>query len=122
MALTDAAVKNAKAGLKPVKLFDERGLFLLVTQAGGKWWRLKYIVLLQFDSAAKPSSIQSRLKHCRATLRRIVSYQTKLVLPRTYRRPHSAKSSLTKFSTMHLSFLLGSTAHHEAGNHLQATD
>ena len=42
MALTDAAVKNAKAGLKPVKLFDERGLFLLVTQAGGKWWRLKY--------------------------------------------------------------------------------
>lgn len=42
MALTDTAVKNAKPGDKPAKMFDERGLFLIVTPAGGKWWRLKY--------------------------------------------------------------------------------
>ncbi len=42
MALTDTAAKNAKPGAKPVKLSDEKGLFLLVTPAGGKWWRLKY--------------------------------------------------------------------------------
>jgi integrase len=42
MPLTDTAIRNAKPGAKPVKLFDERGLFLLVTPAGGKWWRLKY--------------------------------------------------------------------------------
>ena len=23
-------------------MFDERGLFLIVTPAGGKWWRLRY--------------------------------------------------------------------------------
>ncbi|QOY95723.1 integrase arm-type DNA-binding domain-containing protein [Massilia sp. UMI-21] len=40
--LTDKAISNAKPGAKPVKLFDERGLFLLVTPTGGKWWRLKY--------------------------------------------------------------------------------
>ncbi|MDQ1919402.1 tyrosine-type recombinase/integrase [Massilia pseudoviolaceinigra] len=40
--LTDKAVISAKAGEKPLKLYDERGLFLLVTPAGGKWWRLKY--------------------------------------------------------------------------------
>ncbi len=42
MPLTDTAVRNAKPGDKPAKMFDERGLFLIVTPAGGKWWRLRY--------------------------------------------------------------------------------
>ncbi|KXB29275.1 integrase [Dechloromonas denitrificans] len=42
MALSDAAVRNAKPGEKPVKLADEKGLFLLVTPAGAKYWRQKY--------------------------------------------------------------------------------
>jgi hypothetical protein len=42
MPLSDTTIRNAKAGVKPAKLFDERGLFLLVTPTGGKWWRLKY--------------------------------------------------------------------------------
>lgn len=42
MALTDTAIKNIKPGPKPAKLFDGGGLFLLVTPAGGKLWRLKY--------------------------------------------------------------------------------
>ena len=42
MPLTDTAVRNAKPGEKQGKLFDGRGLFLLVTPSGGKWWRLKY--------------------------------------------------------------------------------
>ena len=33
---------EAKAKDKPHKLFDEKGLFLLVHPKGGKWWRLKY--------------------------------------------------------------------------------
>ncbi|NJD05586.1 MAG: DUF4102 domain-containing protein [Methylococcaceae bacterium] len=42
MPLTDTAIRNAKPGEKPVKLADEKGLFLLIVPAGGKWWRLKY--------------------------------------------------------------------------------
>lgn len=42
MPLTDAAVRSAKPGAKPRKLADSGGLFLLMTPAGGKWWRLKY--------------------------------------------------------------------------------
>ncbi|MDA8364707.1 MAG: integrase arm-type DNA-binding domain-containing protein [Gammaproteobacteria bacterium] len=42
MALTTAALRNAKPGEKPTKLFDERGLFLLITPPGGKWWRFRY--------------------------------------------------------------------------------
>ena len=42
MPLTDIAIKKSRADAKPLKLFDSGGLFLLVTPAGGKWWRLKY--------------------------------------------------------------------------------
>lgn len=42
MPLTDTGVRNAKPGEKPVKLFDERGLFMIVTPAGGRWWRFRY--------------------------------------------------------------------------------
>jgi len=40
--LTDAKVKNAKPGTKSVKMADGRGMYLLITPAGGKCWRLKY--------------------------------------------------------------------------------
>ena len=40
--LNDAQYKGAKPGEKPCKLFDSGGLFLFVTPAGHKSWRLKY--------------------------------------------------------------------------------
>lgn len=42
MALTDVAIRNAKPCAKAYKLTDSAGMFLLVTPAGGKLWRLKY--------------------------------------------------------------------------------
>ena len=42
MPLTDTAIKKAKAGAKPVKLSDSRGLYLLVGPNGSKLWRWKY--------------------------------------------------------------------------------
>ena len=42
MALSDTALRNAKPTEKPFKLYDERGLYLIVNPNGGKWWRLKY--------------------------------------------------------------------------------
>jgi integrase len=40
--LTDTAIRNAKPREKPFKLFDGGGLYLEVSPAGGKLWRLKY--------------------------------------------------------------------------------
>lgn len=40
--LTDTKVRTIKPSGKPQKLFDGGGLFLLVSPAGGKLWRLKY--------------------------------------------------------------------------------
>jgi integrase len=42
MPLTDTAIRNAKPGEKPVRLFGGGGLYLEVSPTGGKWWRLKY--------------------------------------------------------------------------------
>jgi len=44
VALTDVAIRNAKPGAKPIKMADGGGMFLLITPAGGKLWRLKYRV------------------------------------------------------------------------------
>lgn len=42
MALSDVVIRNTKPGTKPIKLTDEKGLFLLVTPNGGRYWRQKY--------------------------------------------------------------------------------
>ena len=53
MPLTDTAIRNAKPGEKPVRLFDGGGLYLEVSPTGGKWWRLKY----RFDGKEKRLSL-----------------------------------------------------------------
>jgi integrase len=40
--LTETAIKAAKPREKPYKLYDDRGLYMLLSPAGGRWWRLKY--------------------------------------------------------------------------------
>jgi hypothetical protein len=40
--LSNIEIKNAKGGLKPVKLADGGGLYVLVTTQGSKLWRLDY--------------------------------------------------------------------------------
>src|SRR5689334_821948 len=42
MSLTSLAVTKAKPREKQYKLADERGLYLLVTPSGGRYWRLDY--------------------------------------------------------------------------------
>ncbi|WP_026688130.1 tyrosine-type recombinase/integrase [Azovibrio restrictus] len=49
MALTDTAVRNAKPADKPIKMADEKGLFLLINPNGTKYWRQKY----RFDGKEK---------------------------------------------------------------------
>jgi integrase len=44
MALSDLTVRSAKPRAKEYKLSDGGGLYLLVTPAGGKLWRLKFRV------------------------------------------------------------------------------
>ena len=40
--LTETGIKNLRPAPKPYKRFDEKGLYLIVTPDGGRWWRFKY--------------------------------------------------------------------------------
>src|SRR2546430_5962640 len=40
-SLSDTKVRGAKPRERPYKLFDERGLYLLVTPTGGRPWRVQ---------------------------------------------------------------------------------
>lgn len=42
MPLTDTAIRKAMPGPKTRKLSDGKGLYLELSPAGGRWWRLKY--------------------------------------------------------------------------------
>lgn len=53
MALTDVVIRNAKPQDRPIRLFDEKGLYLEVASRGGKWWRFKY----RFESKEKRLSL-----------------------------------------------------------------
>ena len=49
MPLTDASIRTAKPDTKPIRLFDGGGLYVEISTAGGKLWRLKY----RFDGKEK---------------------------------------------------------------------
>jgi hypothetical protein len=53
MARSDTAIRNARPGAKPVRMFDGGGLYFEVAPSGGKWWRLKY----RHDSKEKRLSL-----------------------------------------------------------------
>jgi integrase len=40
--LTDTMIRKARTPDKPTKLMDGRGLFMLLTPTGGRWWRFRY--------------------------------------------------------------------------------
>ena len=75
--LDDLTIRNAKAADKPYKLFDEKGLFLLVNPSGTRLWRLKYRYagkekLLAFGAYPEVSLKNARLRRddARAMLRK----------------------------------------------------
>jgi len=40
--LTEARIRASRPNDRPYKLFDERGLLMLVTPSGGRLWRFRY--------------------------------------------------------------------------------
>ena len=49
MSLSDKSAANAKPGVKTYRLFDGNGLYLEVSTAAAKYWRMKY----RFDGKEK---------------------------------------------------------------------
>ncbi|HNP52349.1 MAG TPA: integrase arm-type DNA-binding domain-containing protein [Nitrosomonas nitrosa] len=53
MPLSDVTIRNTKPATKPTKLYDGRGLYLIVTPTGSKWWRFRF----KFDGKEKLLSL-----------------------------------------------------------------
>jgi integrase len=71
MPLSDTKIRNAKPKDRQYKLFDTGGLFLIVSPAGGKWWRFKYRFvgkekLLSLGTYPEVSLAKARTKRDRA--------------------------------------------------------
>ena len=68
MKLTDEMINTARHGVKPTKLTDGHGLYVLLSPSGGKWWRFKYRLSdkqRQFSLGVYPkvSIAEARAKH-----------------------------------------------------------
>ena len=66
MALTDTAIRLAKAGDTDRKLADGKGLYLLVTATGSRLWRLKYRIDGKEKKLALGAYSEVGLKEARA--------------------------------------------------------
>lgn len=70
MALTDTAIRLAKAGESDRKLADEKGLYLFVTTTGSKLWRLKYRIGGKEKKARAGVLSRSQFEGCAGETRR----------------------------------------------------
>ena len=60
MSLVSTQLRNTKPGLKPYKIADEKGLFLLVQPSGGMLWRFKYRID-GHDEDGSPKRVEKKL-------------------------------------------------------------
>ena len=66
MSLSDASLRSAKPVVKPFKLADSKGLFLLVMPSGARLWRFKYRFAGKEKLLALGSYPATSLKQARA--------------------------------------------------------
>jgi len=74
MALTDTAIKKAKAKEKPYSMSDGDGLYLWLTPSGGKLWRWGYRFerkekLMSHGKYPDVSPARARERHSEANVR-----------------------------------------------------
>lgn len=107
MALSDMALRGLKPADKPFKLADERGLYLLVNQAG-KYWRFNY----RFDGKQKTLALgvypEISLKQARAKrdeARRLLDAEIDPGEERKMKRSVRRMSAENSFSAVALEWL-----------------
>ena len=65
MPLSDLKVRNEKPGSKARKVYDDRGLYLLVQPNGSKLWRYKYRFAKKEKTLALGASPEISLRQAR---------------------------------------------------------
>jgi len=90
MLLTDAAIRSIRPAIKPFKLADGRGLYLLVQPKGGKLWRMDY----RFHGKRKTLALgvypEVSLKEARARCSDARSLRNRDIDPGAFRKSQKA--------------------------------
>jgi integrase len=107
MPLSDTAIKNAKPKEKPYKLADEKGLYLLVTVNGGKWWRFDYRLAGKRKTLSMGVYPEISLKEARAKRDKAREQIAKGIDPGITRKIEKAGSSENTFSAIAKEFIEG---------------
>ncbi len=108
MPLTDKAVRAAKPKDKPFKLFDERGLYLVIQPSGGQWWRLKYRMLGKEELLALgtyPDISLAEARGKRDVARKLIAQGIDPGEHRKIERTRSAASAADSFEAIALEWL-----------------
>jgi hypothetical protein len=103
MKLTNTSCKNAKPTAKTQKLFDGQGLYLEITPAGNKLWRLKYRYngkekRIAFGAYPEVSLLQAREK--RDSARKLLSDGLDPSLERKKRKAEIVRDAENTFKKM----------------------
>lgn len=101
--LSDLQIRKLKRPKKPTKLFDERGLYLLVTPSGGLWWRFKFRFagkekLLSLGTYPDVSLVQART--ARDEARRLLSQGDDPAVAKQVRKRARAQAAANSFEAV----------------------
>ena len=101
--LTDTAIKKARAGAKPYKMPDERGLHLLVQTTGAKLWQLRY----RHEGKEKKASLGqypdvglSQAREKREELRKVVAAGSDPIAAKRETRAAASAAAINTFEVV----------------------
>lgn len=101
--LTDTLIRKTKIPAKAIKLADERGMYLLLTPAGGRLWRLKYRFAGKeklLALGAYPDMSLARAREAREEARRQLSNGIDPSAARQQEKRGRAESAANDFATV----------------------
>lgn len=99
MPLSAMAVARAKPTNKPYKLRDERGMFLLMTPSGGRYWRFNFRFDGQYRTLAFGTYPDVSLAEARAKREAARKLIAEGLDPSQARKEEAAKAGLDASST-----------------------
>jgi integrase len=100
--LTDTAVRNTKPDIKPRKLADEKGLYLLVN-ATGKYWRMNYRFAGKQKTLALgvyPAITLAKARERRDDARRLLAHDTDPLLAKAANKQTKRQAAASSFEAV----------------------
>lgn len=120
--LSATAVRNAKPGEKIQRLADGGGLYLEITPAGGRYWRMKYRIHGKEKRLAigvYPDVGLSEAREARDEARRLLAQSTDPSTAKRLNRQHGVENAASTFQALGMEWLEQVHQHEVVPEHYQ---